>query len=50
MLRMQISTYEFVTYVCDCSLGTHEFMYSILSLKLGVTNWYQNHVDCRTQT
>ena len=25
------------------------FVHSILSLKLGVTNWYQSRVDCKTQ-
>ena len=36
-------------YVCDWSLGAHKNLHSILSLKLGVTNWYQSQVDCRTQ-
>ena len=41
--------YNLSAYVCDWSLGTHKIMHPILSLKSGVTDWYQSHVDCRTQ-
>ena len=37
-------------YVCDWSLGTHKIMHPILSLNLGVINWYQSHVDCRASS
>jgi hypothetical protein len=55
--------YDFIRYVinicddtiyichlmCDRSLDAHKIMHSICSLKMGVIDWYQSHVDCRTQ-
>ena len=36
--------------VCVTDPWAHmSFVHSILSLKLGVKNWYQSTVDCRTQ-
>ena len=42
--------YVICQLVCVIDSWAHtSFVHSILSLKLGVTNWYQSRVDCRTQ-
>ena len=42
--------YVICQLVCVIDPWSHtSFVHSILSLKLGVTNWYQSQVDCRMQ-
>ena len=41
--------YNLLAYVYDWSLDAHKILHPILSLKSGVIDWYQSHVDCRTQ-
>ena len=54
LIRDVINTYDdtihnLSAYVCDWFLDAHKILHPILSLKLGVIDWYQSCVDYRMQ-